>query len=417
MISSFSIVFLLALAAGLGLHFWLILRQMRHVMAHRAVVPSAFAERILLSDHQKAADYTHAKARVALVLAGVEAVLLLIFTFGGLLRLLDDFWASLIEQRILHGLALFASVGTIGFVVDLPFSIFRTFVIESRFGFNKMTPLLYGKDIFKQLVLTIIVGVPLLGVVLWLMGIAGSFWWLAVWITWLGINLLALLVYPLWIAPMFNTFSPLPDGPVKSRIEALLARCQFIASGLFVMDGSKRTGHGNAYFTGLGKAKRIVFFDTLIEKLSPPEVEAVLAHELGHFKHRHILKRVVLLAILSFLLLALLGVLIDKDWFYEGLNVGYSTDRTAMALVLFSMVLPVFAFPLAPFMSWLSRQHEFEADDYAARHTNPADLISALVGLYRDNAATLTPDPIYSMFHDSHPPAALRIARLEANTP
>ncbi|MDP2751339.1 MAG: M48 family metallopeptidase [Rhodocyclaceae bacterium] len=410
---TFSILFLLALTAGTTLHLWLILRQARHVLHHRAGVPSEFSERISLADHQKAADYTQAKARVSLVLTVVEAVLLLIFTFGGLLRLLDEFWASLIDSSILHGLALFASVGAVGFVVDLPFSIFRTFVIESRFGFNKMTPTLYGVDILKQLLLTTLIGAPLLGAVLWLMGAVGSLWWLAVWMTWLGINLLALLVYPTWIAPMFNKFSPLPEGPVKTRIEALLARCHFTASGLFVMDGSKRTGHGNAYFTGLGKAKRIVFFDTLIEKLQPPEVEAVLAHELGHFKHRHIQKRIFLIALLSFLLLALLGVLIDKDWFYESLNVGYSADHPAMALILFSMVLPVFSFPLAPLMSWLSRQHEFEADDYAARHTNPTDLISALVGLYRDNAATLTPDPIYSMFHDSHPPAAVRIARLK----
>jgi len=413
MISSFSVVFLLALTTGTVLHLWLIFRQMRHVRHHRAEVPSEFSERISLADHQKAADYTQAKARVSLILVLVEAALLLMFTFGGLLRLLDEFWASLTDQRILQGLALFASVGAVGFVVDLPFSIFRTFVIESRFGFNKMTPALYGADMLKQLLLTMAIGTPLLGIVLWLMGIMGSSWWWAVWITWLGINLLALLVYPTWIAPMFNTFSPLPEGPVKTRIEALLARCDFTASGLFVMDGSKRSGHGNAYFTGLGKAKRIVFFDTLIEKLQPTEVEAVLAHELGHFKHRHLLKRMVLLALLSFLLLALLGVLIDQPWFYESLNVGYATDHSAMALILFSMVLPVFTFPLAPLMSWLSRQHEFEADDYAARQSSSADLISALVGLYRDNAATLTPDPIYSMFHDSHPPAALRIARLK----
>ncbi|MDP2808927.1 MAG: M48 family metallopeptidase [Rhodocyclaceae bacterium] len=415
----FSAAFLLALATSTALRIWLALRQMRHVAARRDAVPAEFAGHIAPADHRKAADYTAAKGRLSLATLAAETALLLFFTFGGLLQWLDGFWLGMFDGRgHAHGVALFASVGTIGFLVDLPFTLFRTFVVETRFGFNKMTPALYAADLAKQLLLTIAIGGPLLLAVLWLMAGMGALWWLYVWLFWLSFNLLALLLYPTLIAPMFNKFSPLPDGELKTRIEALLKRCGFTASGLFVMDGSKRTGHGNAYFTGLGKAKRIVFFDTLIDKLAPPEVEAVLAHELGHFKRRHVLKRIALMAAVSLALLALLGALIGQPWFYEGLKVspGGTAGNTAMALILFSLVLPVFAFPLAPLMSGLSRRHEFEADAYAAEHAAAADLVSALVGLYRDNAATLTPDPLHSMFYDSHPPASLRIARLKGDS-
>ena len=413
MADAFSIAFLVMLALTVALRAWLALRQLRHVRAHRDAVPPAFAERIPLADHRKAADYTAAKLRLGFAELPVEAALLLVYTFGGLLAAVDAAWRTwLPDTPYLHGLALFASVGVAGFLAGLPFGLYRTFVLEERFGFNKTTSVLFVADLAKQLLLTLLIGAPLLLLVLWLMDAMGARWWLWVWAVWLGFNLLVLLLYPTLIAPLFNKFTPLAEGEVKARIEGLLARCGFASSGLFVMDGSKRSAHGNAYFTGFGQAKRIVFFDTLIERLAPGEVEAVLAHELGHFKRRHILKRIAMLAVLSLVLLWLLGQLIDQPWFYEGLKVG--SPGTAMALILFSLALPVFTFPLTPLFSWLSRRHEFEADAYAACQSNAADLVSALVKLYRDNAATLTPDPLHSLFYDSHPPASERIAHLHA---
>lgn len=415
----FSLVFLTLLALTTGMRVWLALRQLRHVAAHRATVPAEFAERIDLADHQKAADYSRAKIRLGIIELTVDALLLLLFTFGGLLFAFDQFWRDIFAGAgYTYGLALFASVSVAGFCVSLPFSLYRTFSLEARFGFNKMTPGLYVADLLKQLLLTVLIGVPLLLAVLWLMGAMGERWWLYVWAAWLGFNLLVLLLYPTFIAPLFNKFTPLAEGEMKTRIEALLARCGFASSGLFVMDGSKRSAHGNAYFTGFGRAKRIVFFDTLLDKLAPGEVEAVLAHELGHYQHRHVWKRIAVMAALSLALLWLLGQVIDQPWFYEGLNVGTgeTAQNTAMALILFSLVLPVFTFPFTPLMSWLSRRHEFEADAYAARQANGNELIAALVKLYRDNAATLTPDPLFSLFYDSHPPASQRIAHLRTVT-
>ena len=400
------------LALTTALRVWLALRQMRHVTAHRDAVPAEFADRIPLADHQKAADYTTAKLQLGMVELAVDVALLLAFTFGGLLAAFDAFWRGILADTGFYGLALFASVGVTGFVVGLPFSLYRTFNLEARFGFNKMTPGLYVADLVKQLILTVLIGAPLLLLVLWLMGAMGEQWWLYVWMTWLAFNLLVLLLYPTFIAPLFNKFAPLAEGEVKARIEALLARCGFASSGLFVMDGSKRSAHGNAYFTGFGRSKRIVFFDTLIDKLAPGEVEAVLAHELGHYKRRHIVKRIVVMSALSLALLWLLGQLIDQSWFYEGLKVG--SGSTAMALILFSLVLPVFTFPFGPLMSWHSRKHEFEADAYAAQQADGGELVAALVKLYRDNAATLTPDPLHSLFYDSHPPASERIAHLKS---
>jgi len=412
MAAIFSAVFLTMLALTTALRVWLALRQMHHVAAHRAAVPDEFADRIPLADHQKAADYTRAKLRLGLVELGVDVGLLLAFTFGGLLAAFDAFWrAQFADSPYLYGLALFASVGVTGFVVGLPFALYRTFRLEADFGCNKMTPSLFVADLVKQLVLAVLIGAPLLLLVLWLMDAMGAQWWLYVWMTWLTFNLLVLLLYPTVIAPLFNKFTPLTEGEVKARIEALLARCGFASSGLFVMDGSKRSAHGNAYFTGFGRSKRIVFFDTLIEKLAPGEVEAVLAHELGHYKHRHIVKRIVVMSALSLALLWLLGQLIDQAWFYESLKVG--AGSTAMALILFSLVLPVFAFPFGPLLSWHSRKHEFEADAYAAQQSDGSELVAALVKLYRDNAATLTPDPLHSLFYDSHPPASMRIAHLK----
>jgi STE24 endopeptidase len=366
-----------------------------------------------LPDHQRAADYTLAKGRVGISEYGIEALLLLLLTLGGGLNAFDQMLRATVADHSLRGLLLFAIAGVVGFLVGLPLSLYRTFVIEAKFGFNKLTWKLWLGDLVKSTLLGAAIGGPLLYAVLWLMDVMGSRWWLYVWALWLGFNLLVLFLYPTVIAPLFNKFTPLADESLKTRIEALLARCGFSSSGLFVMDGSKRSGHGNAYFTGFGQAKRIVFFDTLLEKLTPDEIEAVLAHELGHFKHRHVIKRIVLMAALSLGFLWLLGQLIDQPWFYAGLGVQkVGAGDTAMALLLFSMVLPVFLFPLAPLTSALSRRHEYEADAYAAKQTAADNLVSALVKLYRDNAATLTPDPLHSMFHDSHPPARLRIAHL-----
>lgn len=422
MATVFSACFLAMLALTLALRLWLFLRQIRHVSANRASVPPAFAARIPLTDHQKAAEYTVAKLRLSIVELAADTLLLLLLTFGGWLAGIDRFWRDFFPERgIAYGLALFASVGLISFFVGLPFTLRRTFRIEAAFGFNKMTPALFVSDLAKQLLLLLLIGAPLLAVVLWLMQTLARDWWLAVWAVWFIFNLLAMLIYPTFIAPLFNKFTPLADGEVKRRVEALLTRCGFASAGLFVMDGSKRSAHGNAYFTGFGQAKRIVFYDTLIEKLTPVEVEAVLAHELGHYRHRHIQKRLAMIAVLSLALLWLLGQLVDQPWFYAGLGIpeatkigaGETARNPALALVLFSLVLPVFTFPLTPLFSSLSRRHEFAADAFAAQQADAGALIDALVKLYRDNAATLTPDPLYSLFHDSHPPAAERIAHLQ----
>ena len=406
----FALLFLVVLALTTALRIWLDIRHLRHVVAHRERVPAEFADRIEPADHQRAADYTVAKVRIGLLEIAVDSFVLLALTFGGGLALVDQGLKALVGGGYLYGLALFACAGLIGFVVGLPASLYRTFRIEARFGFNKLTWPLWFADLAKGAALAVLIGGPLLLAVLWLMDAMGRQWWLYVWLVWLGTNLLVLLLYPTVIAPLFNKFTPLQDPALKQRIEALLERCGFASSGLFVMDGSKRSAHGNAYFTGFGAAKRIVFFDTLLEKLAPQEIEAVLAHELGHFRHHHVMKRIALSAALSLAFLWLLGQLIDQPWFYAGLGVG--TGNTAMGLLLFSMVLPVFLLPLAPLTSALSRRHEYQADAYAAKQTAAADLIAALVKLYRDNAATLTPDPLHSLFHDSHPPASQRIARL-----
>ena len=407
---TFSLIFVAALLLSTGLRLWLDLRHLRHVAAHRDQVPADFFGRIELVDHRKAADYTTAKLRLGFFETLVDTVMLILLTLGGLLALIDGGLREWLGAGHPQGLALFATVGLIGFILGLPASLYRSFVLEERFGFNKLTWKLWLADLAKGAALTVAIGGPLLYAVLWLMDAMGRHWWLYVWLLWLGTNLLILFLYPTVIAPLFNKFTPLEDTSLRQRIEALLARCGFSSSGLFVMDGSKRSAHGNAYFTGFGRAKRIVFFDTLLEKLAPQEIEAVLAHELGHFRHKHVAKRIALMGAMSLAFLWLLGLLIGQPWFYEGLGVG--AGSTAMGLMLFTMVLPVFLFPLAPLTSALSRRHEYEADAYAAQQTAAADLIAALVKLYRDNAATLTPDPLHSLFHDSHPPASQRIARL-----
>jgi len=409
--ADFTLLFLAACAVTFAGRLWLTLRQIRHVAAHRGAVPAGFAERISLAAHQKAADYTVDRNRLAILTTLVDAALLLAFTVSGGLAWLHEFWASRVDGLV-YGLALIFSVMAIGATVDLPFALYRQFVIEARYGFNRMTLALFFADLLKHTLLGIVIGTPVILAVLWLMAVMGSAWWFWVWLFWSAFNLLILFVYPTWIAPLFNKFSPLADGEMKSRIEALLARCGFRSSGLFVMDGSKRSSHGNAYFTGFGNNKRIVFFDTLLDRLAAPEVEAVLAHELGHFRRRHVLKRIVLMFAASLGFLWLLGQLIAAPWFYAGL--GVPAQSTALALILFFLVVPVFTFPFTPLLSWISRRHEFEADAYAAARTEAAALGRALVKLYEDNAATLTPDPLHSLFYDSHPPAAVRIARLQA---
>ena len=409
MTPTFSFVFILALCATVALRCWLAVRQLKHVAAHREAVPAQFAGRITLGSHQKAADYSMIRTRLGFLSLAIEVAVLLAFTLGGGLQLLHDWWATRLDG-LAYGVALIFSVMAISSLVDLPLSLYTQFVVEEKFGFNRMTLKLFFADLAKQTLLGALIGTPLLLAVLWLMAQAGSLWWLYTWVFWCGFNLLILLIYPIWIAPLFNKFTPLADNELKARIENLLTRCGFASSGLFVMDGSKRSNHGNAYFTGLGKSKRIVFFDTLLSRLQGGEIEAVLAHELGHFKHRHVMKRIVLMFSLSLGFLAVLGQLMTADWFYRGL--GVSTQNTALALILFFLVVPVFTFLLTPLSSLLSRRHEFEADRYAAEHASASELTNALVKLYEDNAATLTPDPLHSLFYDSHPPAALRIAHL-----
>jgi STE24 endopeptidase len=408
--SDFTLVFLSFFALTLLVRLWLKLRHIRFVAAHRAAVPADFAERIALPAHQKAADYTVDRSKMAIAGILIEAGLLLALTLGGGLAWLHGFWSPRLDG-LPYGLAMIFSVLAISGLIDLPLSLYKQFVIEARHGFNRMTLGLFFSDLIKQTLLGLAIGAPVILAVLWLMGAMGPYWWLYVWLFWSAFNLLIMFVYPTWIAPLFNKFSPLEEGEMKSRIEALLTRCGFRSSGLFVMDGSKRSSHGNAYFTGFGNNKRIVFFDTLLSRLEPPEIEAVLAHELGHFRKKHVVKRMVLMFAGSLGFLWLLGQLIDAPWFYAGL--GVSAPSTVLALILFFLVMPVFTFPFSPLMSYLSRQHEFEADAYAAEHAAAADLIRALVKLYQDNASTLTPDPLHSLFHDSHPPAAQRIAHLQ----
>ncbi|RTL26746.1 MAG: M48 family peptidase [Rhodocyclaceae bacterium] len=410
--SSFTALFLVALGAGLLTRLWLAQRQIRHVAGHRAAVPIAFAASIALDAHQKAADYTVARVRLGIIDLLISAALLLGLTVGGGLQALFALSAAVFTPGTLqHGVAFIALVASVSWLVDLPLTVYRSFGLEARFGFNRLTPALFVADTLKGIVLSAVIGLPLISFVLWLMAAMGPLWWLYVWAFWLGFNLLVLLVYPTFIAPLFNKFQPLEDGPLKARIEGLMERCGFRLSGLFVMDGSKRSAHGNAYFTGFGAAKRIVFFDTLLEKLAPTEVEAVLAHELGHYHHHHLWKRLAVIGAGSLVFFGLLGHLAGQDWFFNGL--GVQESGTAPTLVLFALVLPIFTFPLTPLMSMWSRRHEFQADAYAASQAPATELVSALVKLYRDNASTLTPDPLYSSVYDSHPPAAIRIARLQ----
>ncbi len=407
----FSWIFLVALVTATGLQIWLILRHRNHVKQHRAVVPKEFEQQISLDNHQIAADYTLDKTKVSMIELLIGTGLLLIWTLGGGLQWMDQLWRRLEWNPIYTGIAVLLSVSIISSVLDIPFSLYRTFVIEQKFGFNRSTPSLFVKDFIKQTLLSLAIGIPLLGLVLWLMQAMGDYWWLYVWAVIIGFSLLANWLYPIFIAPLFNKFTPLEDGTLKQRIQDLLSSCGFQSKGIFIMDGSKRSGHGNAYFTGFGQQKRIVFYDTLIENLSPDEIEAVLAHELGHFKRRHIRKRLISTSVITFASLALLAWLRQQDWFFTGL--GVAEPSIYMALLLFSMIFPVFGIYLQPLFSLLMRKHEFEADEFAVQQTKAEALIQALVKLYQENASTLTPDPLFSAFHDSHPPASIRIAHIQ----
>jgi STE24 endopeptidase len=415
----FSIVFLAFFVLTIALRFWLASRQLRHVLANRAAVPPEFAAKIPLDAHQKAADYTAAKTSFGLATLLFSSAVLLGFTLLGGLQWLSVHILPLAHSNMQYQIGLLVAFAAISGLLDLPFDYYRQFVLEQRFGFNKMTVGLWLADMLKGVALGAAIGLPLLWVVLTLMNKSGPLWWLYAWLVWSGFQLLMMVLYPTVLAPLFNKFTPLQDSSLQARIEGLMQRVGFASKGLFVMDGSKRSAHGNAYFSGFGANKRIVFFDTLLERLAPQEIEAVLAHELGHFKLKHIVKRMAVMFAVSLGFLALLGFLKEQAWFYTGLGVepvmGASND--AMALILFMLVLPVFTFILSPLTSISSRKHEFEADAFAATHTDARDLVSALVKMYEDNASTLTPDPLHSAFYDSHPPASVRIKHLNLAAP
>ena len=414
---AFTLLFSAALLLGLLTRFYLASRQIRHVSLHRGKVPAAFASTIALASHQKAADYTIAKARFGMLEMAFAAAVLLGWTLlGGI---------DTLNQALLHSglagygslapqLALLAIFGVVSGLLDLPFTLYSTFRLEERFGFNKMTLRLWLADMIKSTALGLVIGLPIVALILWLMGSAGNWWWLWAWAVWMAFNLLVLVLFPTVIAPLFNKFKPLDDEALKARVTALMQRCGFAAKGLFVMDGSKRSAHANAYFTGFGAAKRVVFYDTLLRQLNPAEVDAVLAHELGHFKHKHIIKRIALMFAISLAGFALLGWLSSQVWFYTGLGVqpNVNVANDALALLLFLLVTPLFSFFVSPLMAQFSRRHEFEADAYAMAQTDGRDLQSALLKLYQDNASTLTPDPVFVKFYYSHPPASERLRRM-----
>lgn len=413
----FTVVFSAVLVLGLLTRFYLASRQIRHVSRHSNRVPDAFASTIALDSHQKAADYTITKARFGLLEMAFGAAVLLCWTLlGGIDALNQAITQSFLSSygSLVPQLVLLAAFGVIGGMLELPFTLYSVFRIEERFGFNKMTFKLWLADLFKGALLGVVIGLPIVALILWLMGSAGRFWWLWAWATWMGFNLLVLVLYPTVIAPLFNKFKPLEDETLKARVTALMQRCGFAAKGLFVMDGSKRSAHANAYFTGFGAAKRVVFYDTLLKQLNPGEVDAVLAHELGHFKHKHIIKRIAGMFAMSLAGFALLGWLSSQIWFYTGLGVrpNMTAANDALALLLFMLVVPLFSFFVSPVFAQFSRKHEFEADAYAVSQTDGADLSSALLKLYKDNASTLTPDPVFVKFYYSHPPASERLARM-----
>lgn len=414
--SDISLLFVALVATNLGIKLWLTVRQARNVQRHQAQVPDAFKSVIDLEAHQKAAAYTCAKIRLAQWSLVIDTVWLLALTLGGGINLLYGVALHVSGQdaTLVTGLVFLVGLGVLFSVIDLPMSIYRQFCLEARFGFNRMTPALFITDLVRNALLSLIIALPLLSLILWLLALATPLSWLWAWLGWMTFNALLLFIYPVVIAPLFNKFTPMPDSEHKQKLDDLLQRCGFSAAGLFVMDGSKRSAHANAYFTGFGKNRRIVLFDTLINQLSPSQLEAVLAHEIGHYQCKHLQKRLVLMALMSLALLWTLFQLLHAPWFYSALGVDVANPATALAL--FSMAMPLCLLPLTPLSNALSRKHEYEADAYAAQQSSAQELVDALITMYRENAATLTPDALYSLFHDSHPPATLRIAHLEAQS-
>lgn len=409
---SFTLLFLFFVFASVVVRLWLSQRQINHIQAHKKQVPEAFADKIKLVDHQKAAEYSCTKLRIGRISLAWETVWLLLWTLGGGLNAIDIWWINYSLSPLPTGIAVITSLLILSTVLDLPFSLYNTFVVEQKFGFNQTTWKTWILDLLKTVLLMLILGLPLIATILWLMNQTGQYWWLYAWLVWTAFSLLMIWAWPTFIAPLFNKFSALDDASLKTRIDELLQRCGFHSEGVFVIDGSKRSAHGNAYFTGFGKNKRIVFYDTLLETLADDEVEAVLAHELGHFKRHHIKKSLALSLVTTLLGFALLAWLMQSPWFYTALAVENASTHTA--LLLFVLVMPVFTYFISPLFSALSRKHEFEADEFAKSNSDYRSLISALVSMYRDNASTLTPDPIHSMFYDSHPPASIRINHLRS---
>lgn len=410
--NTFTIIFLIALIFSYLLQFWLSMRQKSYVISHRAKVPEAFVDTVSLNAHQKAADYTVAKGKVNDLDSIFSLIFLILLTLGGGISLAFQGWSSLNLSPMLTDLGAVATIILVMIILEIPSSLYQTFVIEEKYGFNKSSLAQFFKDRLISLALMAVIGMPVLALMLWVMNSIGSFWWLVAWGILISLSLLMSWLFPTLIAPLFNKFTPMEDGPLKNRIQGLLARCGFNSKGIFIMDGSKRSGHGNAYFTGLGSNKRIVFFDTLVASLDEEELEAVLAHELGHFKCKHVLKMLVASSIMSLCSFAILGWLITQGWFFSGL--GVETHSNAAALLLFVLVSPVFTIFMQPISAFFQRKFEFEADSFASNHAKASKLISGLVKLYEENASTLTPDPLFAAFHYSHPPAAIRITHLES---
>ena len=411
--NTFTTIFLITLFGSSFVQFWLSKRQADHVANHRSAVPSAFQAKVTLAAHQKAADYTLDKVKLSNIDGVISLIVLLVFTLGGIINQVFSYWSTVISSPLLSGVVSTASIFLLMTLIEIPTSVYQTFVIEEKFGFNKSSVAQFVKDQLLHLSLGAVIGLPILALILWTMDNVGSSWWLWAWAIIMGFSLLMSWLYPTVIAPLFNKFTPMVDGSLKERIQGLLVRCGFNSQGIFIMDGSKRSGHGNAYFTGLGNNKRIVFFDNLVDSLEEEELEAVLAHELGHFKCKHVIKMLIATSIMSLISLGVLGWLIDQDWFYTGLGVALEQKSHATALLLFMLVSGTFTFFMQPISAYFQRKFEFEADDFAASHAKASKMISGLVKLYEENANTLTPDPLYSSFHYSHPPAAIRIAHLE----
>jgi len=410
--NTFTIIFLIALIISSSIQFWLAKRQADYVAAHRFAVPDAFKSKVPLEAHQKAADYTLAKIKLGNIDGALGIIVLLLLTLGGGINTAFEYWNSIVSSPLIAGVAATATIFLIMTLVEIPTSVYQTFVIEEKFGFNKSSVNQFIKDQLLHLGLGAAIGLPLLALILWVMDNVSSLWWLWAWGIIMGFSLLMSWLFPTVIAPLFNKFTPMEEGSLKDRIQGLLARCGFNSQGIFIMDGSKRSGHGNAYFTGLGNNKRIVFFDNLVNSLDDEELEAVLAHELGHFKCKHVIKMLIATSIMSLISLAILGWLINEQWFYTGL--GVEQPSNAAALLLFILISSSFTFFMQPVSAYFQRKFEFEADDFAANNAKASKMISGLVKLYEENANTLTPDPLYSAFHYSHPPAAIRIAHLES---